>query len=504
MILGLLKERGIMEKVLEMKNITKRFPGVLALDSVELDLHKGEILALLGENGAGKSTLMKILSGAIQYDTGEILLEGKPLVGNTPGDIINQGIAVMYQEINCLEELSIAENIFNGNLPVNRIGNVNYKKLRVDTAKLLLEVGLEKDPLTIVNTLSTAEKQMMEIAKVLSKENKVLVMDEPTSALNDVEVGQLFELITKLADEGKSIIYISHKLDELFAISNRIEVLRDGRYIGTVKTQETTPHQLVSMMVGRDIDDMFPKEDIELGDVVLDVDRLSGSHIKDISFNVRSGEILGMFGLMGAGRTEIVETIFGKRKKTGGSIRLMGKEIKIKNPRAAIKNKIVYVPRERKSEGLCMEGSVKENLTLTYLEELSWLMGLNIKKKRFLVNNWIKKMNIKTSSMDTPISALSGGNQQKVVIAKWLITEPEVLILNEPTRGVDVGAKVEIYKLIEELCKSGLAIIMISSETPEIMGIADRIVTVHEGRVTGELEREAFDQEKLMFMAIGG
>lgn len=504
MILGLLKERGIMEKVLEMKNITKRFPGVLALDSVELDLHKGEILALLGENGAGKSTLMKILSGAIQYDTGEILLEGKPLVGNTPGDIINQGIAVMYQEINCLEELSIAENIFNGNLPVNRIGNVNYKKLRVDTAKLLLEVGLEKDPLTIVNTLSTAEKQMMEIAKVLSKENKVLVMDEPTSALNDVEVGQLFELITKLADEGKSIIYISHKLDELFAISNRIEVLRDGRYIGTVKTQETTPHQLVSMMVGRDIDDMFPKEDIELGDVVLDVDRLSGSHIIDISFNVRSGEILGMFGLMGAGRTEIVETIFGKRKKTGGSIRLMGKEIKIKNPRAAIKNKIVYVPRERKSEGLCMEGSVKENLTLTYLEELSWLMGLNIKKKRFLVNNWIKKMNIKTSSMDTPISALSGGNQQKVVIAKWLITEPEVLILNEPTRGVDVGAKVEIYKLIEELCKSGLAIIMISSETPEIMGIADRIVTVHEGRVTGELEREAFDQEKLMFMAIGG
>lgn len=493
-----------MEKILEMKNITKHFPGVTALDDVCLELYKGEILALLGENGAGKSTLMKILSGANKQDSGQIILDGETLEGNTPGEIIDKGIAIMYQELNCLDDLSIAENIFLGNLPLNKMKNVNLKKLKDSTQKLLEIVGLDADPMSSAGQLSTSEKQMMEIAKVLSKENKVLIMDEPTSALNDCEIKKLFSLMKRLVADGRSIIYISHKMDEIFEISDRVQVLRDGKHIGIVETNKTTPTELVSMMVGRSINDMFPKEILPIGDVVLKVKNLQSSKVKDVSFEVRSGEILGFFGLMGSGRTEIVETIFGVRKRSGGEIFVDGCEMKINNPRAAIKAKMAYIPRERKSEGLVMEISVKENMTLTYLKQLSGVFGLNIRKKQKLVHEWVKTLNIKTSSINAGISSLSGGNQQKVVIAKWLLTQPRVLILNEPTRGVDVGAKVEIYKLIEELCKKGMAIIMISSETPEIMGISDRIMVVHEGKISGECTREDFDQEKLMVMAIGG
>jgi len=493
-----------MSKLLEMKNIRKCFPGVVALDNVSLDIESGEVLALLGENGAGKSTLMKILSGAYTQDEGEIFLEGEKMECKTPGEIIEKGIAVMYQELNYLNDLSIAENIYLGNLPMTKYGNVDYKELYADVERLMKIVGLERDPRTEAWELSVAEKQMMEIAKVLSKNNKVLVMDEPTAALNETEIQKLFKLIRELTADGKAIIYISHKMDEIFEISDRVEVLRDGKYIGTKRTKETNARELVSMMVGRDIDDMYPKEKIECGDVALKAHKLCGKEISNVSFEVKQGEILGFFGLMGSGRTEIMETIFGVRSLTSGYIEIDGEKVVIKNPEAAIKAGIAYVPRERKSEGLVLEGTVKENMTLAYLKELKASFGLKLKQEKDLVAAWINKLEIKTPSMNAQINSLSGGNQQKVVLAKWLVNRPKVLILNEPTRGVDVGAKVEIYKLIEDLCKEGLAIIMISSETPEIMGISDRILVVCEGRINGECSREEFEQERLMMMAIGG
>ncbi|MBC5647625.1 sugar ABC transporter ATP-binding protein [Christensenella tenuis] len=492
-----------MEKLLEMKNITKRFPGVTALSGVNLDLEKGEILALLGENGAGKSTLMKILSGAYVPDEGEIYLENEKLEPRNPGEMIEKGIAVMYQELNYLDDLSIAENIFLGNLPI-KMGRVNYKKLYADTQELLSIVGLKHDPKTEVSNLSIAEKQMMEIAKVLSKKNKVLVMDEPTSALNEVETQTLFKLLRELVRDGISIVFISHKMDELFEISNRIEVLRDGKYIGTVDTAKTNVNELVTMMVGRTIGDMYPKEEIKHGKTIMSVQDLTGTDVHGVSFEVKEGEIVGLFGLMGSGRTEIVETIFGKHQVLGGSVMVDGKQVLMKNPQDAIEAKIAYVPRERKKDGLVLSASVKENMTYAYLKKMRKGIGLDTSREREMVREWIDRLSIKTPDMETPVDSLSGGNQQKVVIAKWMLDQPRVLILNEPTRGVDVGAKVEIYKMMEDLCKMGIGIVMISSEMPEIMGIADRILVVHEGKIAGECTRNEFSQEKLMFLAIGG
>jgi len=494
-----------MEKILEMKKIRKSFPGVLALNDVNLELYSGEVLALLGENGAGKTTLMNILSGAYVPDSGEIFFNGEKLPTNTPGERLEKGIAVIYQELNYFKDLSITENVFIGKLPVTKLGYVDHKKMYNDAKEVLASVGLHKDPNVEAESLSIAEKQLMEIAKALSmKNNKILVMDEPTAALSDIEIQKLFELIRALTAQGKAVIYISHKMNEIFEISDRVQVLRDGEYIGTKKTAETNPSELVSMMVGRTITDMYPKEQIDKGDCCFKVSNVSGAQCKDVSFSVNKGEILGVFGLMGAGRTEIMETILGVRKKYSGHIEIDDKPIEIRNPEDAINAKIAYLPRERKVDGLIMVSSVKDNMTLSYLKELQGFIGLKLKKEKNIVLEWIKKLNIKTPGINTPVSSLSGGNQQKVALAKWMMKEPKLLILNEPTRGVDVGAKVEIYKLIEEFCKAGLAIIMISSETPEIMGIADRIIVIHEGTVAGELERENFTQEKLMFMAIGG
>ena len=494
-----------MEKILEMKKIRKSFPGVLALNDVDLDLYSGEVLALLGENGAGKTTLMNILSGAYVPDSGEIYFNGKKLPPNTPGERLEKGIAVIYQELNYFKDLSITENVFIGKLPVTKLGIVDHKKMYEDAKDILASVGLHKDPNIEAGSLSIAEKQLMEIAKALSMQNnKILVMDEPTAALSDTEIKKLFELIRALTAQGKAVIYISHKMNEIFEISNRVQVLRDGEYVGIRTTAETTPSELVSMMVGRTITDMYPKEQIDKGDCRFEVINVCGAQCKDVSFNVHKGEILGVFGLMGAGRTEIMETILGVRKKYSGSIKMDDKPIDIRNPEDAINAKIAYLPRERKADGLVMVSSVKDNMTLSYLQELQGIIGLKLKKEKSVVLEWIKKLSIKTPGINTPISSLSGGNQQKVALAKWMMKEPKLLILNEPTRGVDVGAKVEIYKLIEEFCRAGLAIIMISSETPEIMGIADRIIVIHEGTVAGELLREDFTQEKLMFMAIGG
>lgn len=493
-----------MTKILEMKKITKRFPGVLALKDVDLELETGEILALIGENGAGKSTLIKILAGAYSPDSGEIILHNEKLQTANPGEILGKGIAVMYQELNCLENLSIAENIFLGNIPTDKFGKVSYRKLYSDTAKLLDTVGLKKDPKIEVADLSVAERQMMEIAKVLSKPNEVLVMDEPTSALNEAEIKTLFKIMREYTASGKSIIYVSHKLSEVFEITDRISVLRDGVLVGSVKTKKTNTTEIVSMMVGRTIEDMYPKMEIKKGGTVLDVNNISGGYIKNISFSVAAGEIVGLFGLMGSGRTEIAESIFGKRTINKGTISVAGNNIKIKNPRSSIKAGIAYVPRERKQDSLILEGSVKENMTLAILNKLQGLLCLKLTEEVKIVSKWIDKLSIKTSSVNSQIASLSGGNQQKVVMARWLITKPKVLILNEPTRGIDVGAKVEIYRLLEDLCQEGLGILLISSETPEIIGISDKIIVVHDGTIIGEFNRSEFNQEKIMRMAVGG
>ena len=494
----------MLEKILEMKEITKQFPGVLALDHVSLELNKGEILALLGENGAGKSTLMKILSGAYVPDSGSIYFNGEKLDTGNPRATLKKGIAVVYQELNYYNDLSIAENMFAGELPKNAFGFVEYRKLYRDTEEQLRRVGLNHNPRTLVSKLSIAEKQMVEIAKALSRNARVLVLDEPTSALNNTEVERLFSILKEMTKAGISIIYISHKMEEIFELSDHVEVLRDGRNVGTVVTSETNINELVSMMVGRTITDMYPKTEVEKTGVAFSVEHLEADRVHDVTFNVQAGEIVGLFGLMGSGRTEIVETIFGKRKRLGGTISVNGTPVKINSPKAAIRAGIGYVPRERKSDGLVLSASVSDNITYTCLDSLTRLGFIDFARERGVVREWIDRLNIKTPSPATCINSLSGGNQQKGVIAKWLLSEPKVLILNEPTRGVDVGAKVEIYCLMEELCKQGLAIIMISSEMPEVMGIADRILVVHEGRISGECLREDFSQEKLMFMAIGG
>lgn len=492
------------EAILSMKGITKQFPGVLALDRVDLELKKGEVLALVGENGAGKSTLMRVLAGVISPDQGDVLLKGKRIHGYTPKQAIDMGISIMYQELNYYNDLSIAENIFAGNLPAKKGTKlIDYKRLKSEAKKYMEQVGLTQDPFTEVKYLSVAEKQLVEIAKAISKDIEVLVMDEPTATLNDEEIKILFNIIRKLAGEGKSIIYISHRLDEIFEISQRVMVMRDGQNAGLVETSQTTKMEIVSMMVGREIKDMYPMASRTGGDVVLQIDRLNSGIAKNISFEVRAGEIVGLFGLMGSGRTAIVEGIFGKNSMTG-EVKVCGKKVNIKTPRDAIMTGMGYVPAERKNEGLMLIHSVKENITISNLKGFKRLkIFINHRKEREAAQSWLEKVDIKTPSLNTMVESLSGGNQQKVVLAKWLMTDPKVLFMNEPTRGIDVGAKVEVYKLMGKMCEAGLGIVMISSELPEIMAIADRILTVHEGRITGEFKKSDFSQEGLLFAALG-
>ncbi len=490
--------------ILKMRNITKQFPGVLALDKVDLDLKRGEVLALVGENGAGKSTLMKILSGAYHADDGDIVFEGRPVRNYNPKQAIDMGISIMYQELNYVNDLSIAENIFLGDLPRKGITKrIDYKRLRNDAEKVLKQVGLNYHPFTEIRRLSVAEKQLVEIAKAISKDIKVLVMDEPTSALNEQEIEILFDIIKKLAKQGKSIIYISHRLDEIFVISNRVMVMRDGRNVGVFNTDQTSKSQIVNYMVGREIKDMYPIKRRQIGEKVLEVENLNTEKAVNINFNIRKGEIVGLFGLMGSGRTNIVEAIFGANEKHSGTIKIDGEKVNIANPSMAIRAGIGYVPSERKTDGLVLIQSVKENISLAYIDRFRKKVSLDLKREEVYVKDWVKKLSIKTSDINNEIQTLSGGNQQKVILAKWMMTNPKVLILNEPTRGIDVGAKVEIYKLMEDFCDKGLGIVMISSELPEILAICDRVITICEGRITGEYTQSEISQEKLLLGAIG-
>lgn len=489
--------------LLKMEHISKSFPGVKALDDVELRLDRGEVLALVGENGAGKSTLMKILSGVYSKTSGSIFIDDQEQNFTKPAEATDAGIRIIHQELSNLPFMSVAENIFLGSWPMKH-GHVDYARMREMSKAALARVSLDIDPFLELGKLSVAQKQLVEIAKALSGNCKVLIMDEPTSSLNETETANLFEIIRALTAEGKAIIYISHRMDEIFSIAHRVEIMRDGKFIGDFPLHEVTRADIVRMMVGREVTDMYPKIEVVPGQVALEVEGLTNSIIKDVSFNVRRGEILGLFGLMGAGRTNILEAIYGARALTHGEIRINGERVEIKSPADAMRQHLAYLPSERKLDGLLLDHSVANNIILANIDKKLGTLKMNLANESVIAQKWVEELGIRTSGITAEVQYLSGGNQQKVVLAKALETDPWILLLNEPTRGIDVGAKAEIYNLIERLCQKGIAVVMISSELPEIMGISDRIVVVCEGRVTGALNRTEFSSEALMNLAIGG
>lgn len=492
-----------MEYVLELKNIYKSFPGVKVLEDVTLQVRPGEVHALMGENGAGKSTLMKILMGIYKADQGSIFLEGKETVIHGPKDAMSKGISMIHQELNTVLDMEVAENVFVGRellkKGMEKLKIVDIARMREETGRYFREMNIDIDPRAKMRTLSVAEMQLVEIVKAISLNSKIIVMDEPTSAITEKEAAVLFTQIERLKKQGVAIIYISHKMDEIFRISDTITVLRDGQWIGTKPAKELDNDMLIKMMVGRELTDIYPKDPVEIGDVILEVKNLSrGKKVQDASFSLRKGEVLGIAGLVGAGRSELVETIFGLYPKTGGQIFLHGKEVHIKNSADAIKNKMALITEDRKQTGLNLIVSVKENIASVSIGKLSTHGIVNDKKINEVSEKYIKELKIKTPDGNAIVGNLSGGNQQKVVLAKWLLDEPDIIIFDEPTRGIDIGAKRDIYLLINNLAKEGKAVIVISSEMAEVMGICDRILGMAEGRINGEVRREEFSQEVIM------
>ncbi|WP_340616771.1 ribose ABC transporter ATP-binding protein RbsA [Xenorhabdus entomophaga] len=493
-----------MEPLLELKGIDKAFPGVKALSGAALRVYSGKVMALVGENGAGKSTMMKILTGIYTKDTGTIRYLGQDMAFSGPKSSQESGIGIIHQELNLIPQLTIAENIFLGREFVNKFGVINWKKMYQEADHLLRRLNIRYSSHRLVSELSIGEQQMVEIAKVLSFQSKVIIMDEPTDSLTDTETESLFHVIRELKAQGCGIVYISHRLKELFKICDDVTVLRDGQFIGEQPVRTLKEDCLIEMMVGRKLEDQYPRLDLPKGEKRLEVENLSGSGINNVSFSLFSGEILGISGLMGAGRTELMKVIYGALPKTAGRILLDGKPLKIGNPQEGLTNGIVYISEDRKQDGLVLGMSVKENMSLTalrYFSRNSCLLHHSAEQKA--VADFIKLFNIKTPSMEQTIGLLSGGNQQKVAIARGLMTRPKVLILDEPTRGVDVGAKKEIYQLINQFKKEGLSIILVSSEMPEVMGVSDRILVMHEGRISGEFSVENVSQEVLMAAAVG-
>ena len=490
--------------ILEMRGITKRFPGVLALDHVDLTVYPGQVLALVGENGAGKSTLMKVLSGVHQMDEGEILMEGKPVKIENPLASQLMGISIIYQELSVLDNMNIAENIFLGH--EKRMGKafVDKKAMHAEARQLLDEVGLDVDTHTMAGELSTAQKQMIEVAKALSFNSKIIIMDEPTSSLTETETDILFGIIRKLREKGVAIVFISHKLAEIFAITDEVAILRDGVSAGRMVTEGCTENDIIKAMVGRDVDDLYAKKAAPIGGVVLEVKNLSTKgFLKDINFKLHAGEILGFAGLVGAGRSEVMRAVFGIDPKESGEVYIKGRKADIKTPRDAMLQGMGFVPEDRKLQGLVLGMSVGRNTTLAALKAVANKAGfINHKQEKEMADKFVKALEVKTPSNDQLVRNLSGGNQQKVVIAKWLANNPDILILDEPTRGIDVGAKKEIHQLMSDLANQGVAIIMISSELPEVLGMSDRVVVMHEGRIKGELDRAEADQVSIMKMAV--
>ncbi|MDU4325661.1 MAG: sugar ABC transporter ATP-binding protein, partial [Clostridium celatum] len=478
--------------MLKMEGVSKIFPGVKALDNVHITAYGGEVTALMGENGAGKSTLMKILSGVYQKDEGKIFIDGQEAKIKGIKSAEEYGVTIIHQEMSVINNLTVAQNIFLGNEKFNKAtGRIN-KKLLVERSKLFLEqIGCNIDPNRLVSSINVGEKQMVEIAKALTKNARVIIMDEPTTALTEVETKSLFKVIDNLKKKGIAIIYISHRMEEIFEICDRVEVLRDGKYAGNALIKDIDNDKLISMMVGRTIEDQFPYRETKKGSKILEVLNVtSRAGVNDASFSVREGEILGVAGLMGSGRTELAKVIFGEYKRDKGTVKLKGKEINIKSVQEAIDYGICYLSEDRKKEGCVLGLSVADNMVLSNLKKYeNSFKSINMKKANDDVDYYIKKINIKTPNRNQLIKNLSGGNQQKVILAKWLMLSPEVLIIDEPTRGIDVGAKKEIYELLNDLKASGKAIIMISSDLPEVLGISDRIMVMSEGKISGELSR---------------
>lgn len=488
------------EYVLEMKDISKTFPGVKALNKASLNLRRGEVVALCGENGAGKSTMMKVLSGVYHADqgSGEIIYQGKAVRYNNPNEAKKDGIVLIFQELSLVMDLSVAENIYLGSLPMKG-KRVDWKKLNADTQIVLDKLGCPAKPTDLVATLPIAQQQMVEIARGIALGAKILILDEPTSSLTEREKNYLFETINKLKDEGVGIIYISHKMDEIFEISDRVLVFRDGQPTGEFETKDVTLDQIVKAMIGRTLSGYYHKCNAEPGEEVLRVENLTVNNIfKDVSFNVRRREVVGFYGLVGAGRSEIMETIFGIRKADSGKIYLEGKESTIRSSQDAVKSKIGFVTENRKIEGLVLSKSCRENISLAKLPWIQKSGFVDEQATHEIYDEYHEKLRISSPSSEQTVGNLSGGNQQKVVIGKWLTLEPNLLILDEPTRGIDVGSKSEIHKIIADLAESGMAVIVISSEMPEIIGISNRIYTIAQGLITKEFSEDEISESNLI------
>ena len=488
---------------LEVRNLHKRFPGVYAIKGVSFQVAPGEVHALVGENGAGKSTLMKMITGEYTPDEGEIFHNGEQIKPKSIADSQKTGISMIHQELAPLPDMTIADNIFLGQ-EIMKGKFLNDREMIEQTKGILREYGMDFDPKLKVGSLSVAQIQMLEIIKAVRKNADIIIMDEPTSSLSDEESQKLFKIIKELTDKGVSIIYISHRLEEILKLTDRITVLRDGEYIKTVDAKGVTQNELVEMMVGRSLDQIYPKEKVCMGDVVFEAKNLSRKGVfEDISFQVHAGEIVGFSGLVGAGRSEIMNAVFGLDKLDSGQIFMDGQEIKVRSPQEAIKNKIALVSEDRKIYGLVLCRSIKENISLPNLPKLHKNLFINSTKEKNAVEDYRKSLGIKCATTNVAVGTLSGGNQQKVVLAKWLQSEPKLLILDEPTRGIDVGAKFEIYKLITDIVKEGKAVIMVSSELPELIGMCDRIYIMCQGKISGCINREEFSQEVIMRYATG-
>ncbi len=484
---------------LRLENIVKTFPGVRALDGVNFELRAGEVHALMGENGAGKSTLMKVLGGIYQPDDGQIFAEEKPAMMTTPLEAKSKGIMFIHQELSLAQELSVAENIYLGELPRKGFGRVDWKQLYAQTNAILKKLNVSFDAKTLVSSLSIANQQMVEIARALTVDARAVIFDEPTASLTDAEKIVLFEVIEDLKSEGVGIIYISHRMEEIFKITDRISVLRDGQYRGTLRTPETDEKEVTKMMIGRDLDLSRQESTHELGAVALSVHNLScGKLFKDVSFDVRYGEVVGFYGLVGAGRTEIAETLFGLREPTHGEVRINDQAVQIRSPLDAISQGISLVPEDRKGQGLVLGMNCKDNMTLPQVSQLTKGPFVNAADEGAIYKKYHEALSIKSPSYSALVGHLSGGNQQKIVIGKWLSMDPNILIVDEPTRGIDVGSKSEIHNLIRQLAAEGLAVIVISSEMPEVLRVSDRVVAMFSGEVSKTFTDAEVTEEKLI------
>ncbi|MDC4233417.1 sugar ABC transporter ATP-binding protein [Actinomyces sp. B33] len=490
------------QPVVSLRHAVKKFGNFVAMGDGCIELYPGEIHALAGENGAGKSTLVKVLAGIHQPNAGEFLVDGTPVSFKTPAESKAAGISVIYQEPTLFPDLSVAENIYIGRQPTRGLGMIDHAQMRADAAELFARLEVDIDPSRPAEGLSIADQQILEIAKAISLDAKVLIMDEPTAALSGHEVERLFSIARGLRDQGAALMFISHRMEEIFGLCDRVTIMRDGRYVSTRMIAETSEPELVRDMVGRSVDQLFPKLDAEIGDVVLSVDGLTRTGVfRDVSFEVRSGEILGLAGLVGAGRSEVARAIMGVDRIDSGSIEVFGKKLRPGDTTAAIRAGLGFVPEDRRKQGLVMDISVLRNTALTLRSRLARFGIIDSRKEAQAAAEWSERLEVKTASQYEPVSSLSGGNQQKVVLAKWLATNPRILIVDEPTRGIDVGTKSEVHRLLSTLAQSGVAIIMISSELPEILGMSDRVLVMCEGVVTAELTRDEATAENVMTAA---